>query len=146
MECSVENVILRRIFHVVSYFPLHFMLYRGNLDYFSDSVGFKPPGPLFPQSYALSICNHISDNKQYIPNLNQKALIHIADFNNHISYKKVSTSPPISYGNCTCSVNFFFMRVWGDGKGLWGEKGRGFLFPFPSNLWDQNLCPLAFRL
>ena len=55
------------------------MLYRGNLDYFSDSVGFKPPGPLFPQSYALSICNHISDNKQYIPNLNQKALIHIAD-------------------------------------------------------------------
>ena len=31
-------MILRGIFHVVSCFPLHFMLYRGNLDYFSDSV------------------------------------------------------------------------------------------------------------
>ena len=31
-------MILRGIFHVVSCFSLHFMLYRGNLDYFSDSV------------------------------------------------------------------------------------------------------------
>ena len=38
MKCSVENVILRGIFHVVSRFPLKFMLYRGNLDYSSDSV------------------------------------------------------------------------------------------------------------
>ena len=40
MKCSAsgENVILRGIVHVVSRFPLHFMLYRGNLDYFSDSV------------------------------------------------------------------------------------------------------------
>ena len=38
MKCSRENVILREIFHVVSCFPLHFMLYRGNLDDFSDSV------------------------------------------------------------------------------------------------------------
>ena len=38
MKCSEEKVILRGIFHVVSCFPLHFMLYRGNLDYFSDSV------------------------------------------------------------------------------------------------------------
>ena len=38
MKCSGENVILRGIFHVVSCFPLHFMLYRGNFDYFSDSV------------------------------------------------------------------------------------------------------------
>ena len=32
------NVILRGIFHVVSCFPLNFMLYHENLDYFSDSV------------------------------------------------------------------------------------------------------------
>ena len=38
MKCSGENVILRGIVHVVSCFPLHFMLYHGNLDYFSDSV------------------------------------------------------------------------------------------------------------
>ena len=33
-----ENVILRGIFHVVSCFPLHFMLYCGNLDCFSNSI------------------------------------------------------------------------------------------------------------
>ena len=38
MKCSGENIILRGIFHVVSCFPLHFMLYRGNLDCFSHSV------------------------------------------------------------------------------------------------------------
>ena len=38
MKCSGENVILRGIFHVVSRFPLHFMLYRGNFDCFSNSA------------------------------------------------------------------------------------------------------------
>ena len=38
MKCSGENVILRGIFHVVTGFPLHFMLYRGNLDCFSIRV------------------------------------------------------------------------------------------------------------
>ena len=40
MKCSGENVILRGIFHIhiISRFPLHFMLYRGNFDYFLDSV------------------------------------------------------------------------------------------------------------
>ena len=38
MNCSEENVILRGIFHVVSSFPLHVMLYRGNLDCFSNSI------------------------------------------------------------------------------------------------------------
>ena len=38
MKCSGENVILCGLFHVVSCFTLHFILYRGNLDYFSDSV------------------------------------------------------------------------------------------------------------
>ena len=38
MKCSGENVILRGIFHVVSCFPLHFMLYCGNLDCFSNRV------------------------------------------------------------------------------------------------------------
>ena len=38
MKCSGENVILRGIVHVVSGFPLHFMLYRGNLDCFSNRV------------------------------------------------------------------------------------------------------------
>ena len=38
IKCSGENVILRGIFHVVSGFPLHFMLFRGNLDYFLYSV------------------------------------------------------------------------------------------------------------
>ena len=38
MKCSGENVILHGIVHVVSGFPPHFMLYRGNLDCFSNSV------------------------------------------------------------------------------------------------------------
>ena len=38
MKYSGGNVILSGIFHVVSCFPLHFMLYRGNLDYFLDSA------------------------------------------------------------------------------------------------------------
>ena len=38
MKCSWENVILRGIFHVVSSFPLHFILYRGNFDSLLDSV------------------------------------------------------------------------------------------------------------
>ena len=38
IKCGGENVILRGIFHVVSGFPLHFMLYRVNLDCFSNSV------------------------------------------------------------------------------------------------------------
>ena len=38
MKCSGENVKLDEIFHVVSCFPLHFMLYRGNVDCFSNSV------------------------------------------------------------------------------------------------------------
>ena len=41
MKCSAENVILREIFHVVSGFPLHFMLYPGNLDCFSNSARSK---------------------------------------------------------------------------------------------------------
>ena len=38
MKCSGEKVILRRIVHVVSEFPLHFMFYRGDLDCFSNRV------------------------------------------------------------------------------------------------------------
>ena len=38
MKCSGKNVILRGLFHVVSCFPLHFMLNRGHLDHFSGSV------------------------------------------------------------------------------------------------------------
>ena len=38
MKCSGENVKLRGIFHVVSCFPLHFMLFRENLDYFLNRV------------------------------------------------------------------------------------------------------------
>ena len=38
MNCSGENVTRRGIFHVVSRFPLHLMLYRGHLDYFLDHV------------------------------------------------------------------------------------------------------------
>ena len=38
MKCSGEIVILRGIVHVVSRFPVHFILYRGNLDCFSNSV------------------------------------------------------------------------------------------------------------
>ena len=44
-------MILRGIFHVVSCFPLHFMLYRGNLNYFSDSVLY----------YAMSSFRMLSD-------------------------------------------------------------------------------------
>ena len=38
MKCCGENVILRGIVHAVSGFPLHFMLYRRNLDCFSNMV------------------------------------------------------------------------------------------------------------
>ena len=41
MKCSGENLILRGIFHVVSrlvFLYVHFMLHRGNLDCFSNSV------------------------------------------------------------------------------------------------------------
>ena len=38
IKCSGENVILGGLFHVVSCFTLNFILYRGNLVYFSDSV------------------------------------------------------------------------------------------------------------
>ena len=38
MKSSGQNVILRGIVHVVLHFPLHYMLYRGNLDCFSNSV------------------------------------------------------------------------------------------------------------
>ena len=39
IEHEIEKkIILRGIFHVVSRFPVHFLLYHGNLDYFSDSV------------------------------------------------------------------------------------------------------------
>ena len=39
MKCSAGNLILRGLFPVVSCFPLHFMLYSGNFDYFSDIEG-----------------------------------------------------------------------------------------------------------
>ena len=52
MKFSGENVILRGIVHVVSCFPLHFMLYRGNLDYFSDSVQYG-----FVSRYIQLICS-----------------------------------------------------------------------------------------
>ena len=42
IKCIGENVILRGIFHVVSRFPPHFMLYRVNFDNFSYSVGISP--------------------------------------------------------------------------------------------------------
>ena len=38
IKCSGEKVILPGIIHVVSSFLLHFILYRGNVDYVLDSV------------------------------------------------------------------------------------------------------------
>ena len=38
IKCGGKNMILCGQVHLVSCFPLHFMLYRGNFDYFSDSV------------------------------------------------------------------------------------------------------------
>ena len=52
MKCSGENVILHGIVHVVSGFPLHFMLYRGNLDCFSNRVGSSKPRVKAMQRYA----------------------------------------------------------------------------------------------
>ena len=43
MKCCEENVILPGICHVVSHFPLLFMLYRGNLDCFSNSAPLTIP-------------------------------------------------------------------------------------------------------
>ena len=36
MKCGGDNVIILGIVHEVSGFHLHFMFYRGNLDYFSN--------------------------------------------------------------------------------------------------------------
>ena len=47
MKCSGENVILRGIVHVVSGFPLHFKLYGGNLDCFSNRVDMYINTPKF---------------------------------------------------------------------------------------------------
>ena len=44
MKCSGENEILCGIFHVVSRFPLHLILYHGNFDSFLDSVGERGEG------------------------------------------------------------------------------------------------------
>ena len=55
MICSGENVILRGIFHIVTCFPLHFMLYRGNFDCFSNSVGWK--GNTYKSYYLRFIFN-----------------------------------------------------------------------------------------
>ena len=46
MKCSGENMLLRGIIHEVSGFQIHFMLYRGNLDYISNSVWPLPVGHL----------------------------------------------------------------------------------------------------
>ena len=37
-KCRGENEILRGIFHIVSRFPLYFVLYIGNLNYFLDNM------------------------------------------------------------------------------------------------------------
>ena len=77
MKCSGENVILRGIFHVVSSFPLHFMLYRGNLDCFSNSVHctknyldffiFTEPVKVEEDTtvYRPGLCSEIQDSIQY---------------------------------------------------------------------------------
>ena len=43
-KCSWEKEILRGIFGVAFRFPLHFVLYLGNVDYFLDSVCVWLPG------------------------------------------------------------------------------------------------------
>ena len=53
MKCSVKNEILYGIFRVVSRFPLPFLLYLGNVDYFLDSAF-----PFFP---ALENVMHIQN-------------------------------------------------------------------------------------
>ena len=47
-KCSGENEILRGIFHALSRFPLHFVIYLGSLDFFLDSVclGLHSSGPI----------------------------------------------------------------------------------------------------
>ena len=57
MKCSRENVILRGIFHEVSRFPLHIMLYSGNLDYIFDSVHCTvyPECTIFKNLYCLTV-------------------------------------------------------------------------------------------
>ena len=54
MKCSGENVIQRGIFHVVSRFPLLYMLYRGNFYCFSDSAP-EPTLPPPPLQHATSL-------------------------------------------------------------------------------------------
>ena len=55
MKCSGGNVILRGIFHVVLCFPLNFMLYRGNLYYFSNSPFCSDKGTLKAVLSALTM-------------------------------------------------------------------------------------------
>ena len=50
-------MILRGIFHEVSRFPLHIMLYSGNLDYIFDSVHCTvyPECTIFKNLYRLTV-------------------------------------------------------------------------------------------
>ena len=60
MKCRGENVILRVIHSsctVVSRFPLHFMFYRGNLDYFSNSVAYVQQTIQLPQLKHTTKCH-----------------------------------------------------------------------------------------
>ena len=65
MKCSRENVILRGIVHVLSGFPLHFMFYRGNLDWFSrraETQTFKALNMnLVFEYYQISFCKFLND-------------------------------------------------------------------------------------
>ena len=65
MKCSEESEIQRGIFHVVSRFLLHFMLYHGNLDNISNSAWhwrrlFVSPKTIFVETYSTHICMIVS--------------------------------------------------------------------------------------
>ena len=93
MKCRVENRTLLGLFHAVSRFPLHFMSYRGNLDYFLDSVvvAITPPGKLSQQVFSpIRIC--------VIPVFPQMLVIYLEYPNTHDSTK---------FRKCFMSLNFF---------------------------------------
>ena len=83
MKCSAENVILRGIFNVLSCIPLHFMLYHGNLDYFSDSAQYR-------HLSTGTVCCHTADS--------------ICTSTVYIAYVQQYTSTAISLVNAVVTV------------------------------------------
>ena len=131
MKCRGENLILRGIFHVVKHFPLHFMLYRRNLDYFSNRVGSASSAQHFPARIQIS---------HYLFFVKMIA----ASFNRGFIWRR---SRYIYVGlrrGISVKLNWFLIEVWRTQKTSHrAEKFWVFLNLEPGQPWDYGLRRLG---